>query len=90
MVCSRLKIQEATVVGPGFSEGVQAGFSDAEAMFGQASVGEIRRFGPVGPAYEVLSVKATGDVEICVIESGERLDYGLADFLADPIALTIP
>jgi hypothetical protein len=83
-------LQEATVVSPGFAEAAQAGFSDAEAMFGRASVGEIRRFGPVGPAYEVVAVKSSGDVEICVIESGERLDYGLADFLADPVALTIP
>jgi hypothetical protein len=75
---------------PGFAEDAQAGFADADAVFTCAMGGDIRRFGPAGPAYEVLSVKTSGDVEIYVIETGERLDYGLADFLADPVAVTVP
>jgi Family of unknown function (DUF5397) len=74
----------------GFAEEAQAGFADADAVFARAAVGDVRRFGPSGPAYEVLTVKSSGDVEIIVIESGERLDYALADFWADPVAVTIP
>jgi Family of unknown function (DUF5397) len=74
----------------GFAEDAQTGFSDADAVFARATAGDVRRFGPVGPAYEVLGVKTSGDVEIYVIETGERLDYSLADFLADPVTETIP
>ena len=74
----------------GFAEDAQTGFSDTDAVFGRALVGDVRRFGPIGPAYEVLAVKPSGDVEILVIETGERLDYDLADYLADPVAETIP
>ena len=70
------------------------GFEEARAVFRGAKpcsfAGEVRRFGPHGPAYEVLDVRRNGDVAICVIESGERLDYPLDAFLADPIAETVP
>jgi hypothetical protein len=85
-----IKAQEVAMAGPGFADTAQSGFSDAEALFGRATIGEVRRFGPVGPAYEVIGIKTAGDVEIYVIETGEQLDYSLADFLADPIALTVP
>ena len=55
-----------------------------------ALIGDVRRFGPDGPAYEVLDVLANGDVAIVVIESGERIRYGRDDYLADPVAETIP
>ena len=70
------------------------GFEEARAVFHGVKpvslAGEVRRFGPHGPAYEVLDVRRTGDLAIIVIESGERLDYPLGDFLADPIAETVP
>lgn len=70
------------------------GIEEARATFagaGEASlVGQIRRFGQYGPAYEVIEVKRSGDVVICVIESGETLDYGLSDLIADPMAETVP
>ena len=72
----------------------QSGFREAQAKYGlseqRAFVGDVRRFGPLGPAYEVVDVKPNGDVRIVVIESGERLDYALAEYLADPIAETVP
>lgn len=74
---------------PGFGDMPQAhyvpGFAEAAA-----SVGEVRRFGSCGPAYEVLAVRADGDVDIEVIESGERLIYSRSDYLADPVATTVP
>lgn len=70
------------------------GFEEAQSAFlpyGLSThIGEVRRFGMHGPAYEVLDVKPAGDVLIEVIESGERLIYGRQDFACDPIAITVP
>ena len=70
------------------------GFEEAQAKYrpqdGRALIGDVRRFGAAGPAYEVTDVTPSGDLMITVIESGERLDYALADVLADPVAATVP
>ena len=49
-------------------------------------VGSFRRFGLVGPPYEVLGTAAPGDarMHIRLIESGEETDYALAQLLSDP------
>jgi hypothetical protein len=52
-------------------------------------IGSIRRFGPVGPPYEIIGPVETGrdgakQMRIRVIESDEDLDYPLADILDDP------
>ena len=51
-------------------------------------VGTWRRFGPVGPVYEIVEAGRTlpdGDrmMRVRVIESGEEVDYRLADILDD-------
>ncbi len=70
------------------------GFSDVRAGFQKQPlvpcIGDVRRFGAFGPAYEVTDITAAGNLVIMVVESGECLEYTLADFLADPIAVTIP
>lgn len=55
----------------------------------QGLVGTWRRFGDVGPVYEILGFDhrdADGDwfMQIRVLESGEVVAYRLADVLADP------
>lgn len=71
-----------------------AGFEEAHAAYAapasRAFVGQVRRFGPHGPAYEVLGVNSAEAVAIYVVETGERLDYAMASLLADPIAETVP
>ena len=52
-------------------------------------VGSIRRFGLVGPPYEVLGPAASSDsgealMRIHLLESDEDVDYPLSDILADP------
>lgn len=52
-------------------------------------VGTWRRFGEVGPVYEVVGVGPTlpsGDrtMHVRVLETGEELDYRLHDLLDDP------
>ncbi len=52
-------------------------------------VGTWRRFGPVGPVYEIIGGEKTsthGDrtMRIRVIETGEEVDYKLAEILDDP------
>ena len=52
-------------------------------------VGTWRRFGAVGPVYEIIGTGAAlpgGDhlIRIRVVESGEELDYRLAEILDDP------
>ena len=73
---------------------VQAGFQEAQADFihvdARGLIGQVRRFGPIGPAYEVINVLASGDTLIEVVESGERLDYPLAELLGDPMAEIVP
>jgi virulence-associated protein VapD len=53
-------------------------------------IGQIKRIGDYGPAYEIMSVGENGMVEIEVIESGERVALPIDQILADPIAETIP
>jgi hypothetical protein len=52
-----------------------------------ALVGSFRSFGALGPVYEVIGlVPGTGAVRLRVLESGEELDYPVADLLDDPVA----
>jgi len=55
----------------------------------QTLIGTWRRFGIFGPVYEIVAEGnrlPTGDetLRIRVIETGEELDYKLADVLDDP------
>ena len=52
-------------------------------------VGQFRRFGPVGPVYEVVSLgqlDQAGErwVKVRLVENGEEADYKLVDALQDP------
>ncbi len=70
------------------------GFEEAQATYlsddGQGIVGQFRRFGEEGPAYEVLRIVSKDEALISVVYSEEQLAYPIADVLSDPIALTIP
>jgi hypothetical protein len=70
------------------------GFEEAQSSFVPADtrqfIGEVRRFGPFGPAYEVVDTAPEREMTIIVIETGEKLQYPLADLLADPMAETVP
>lgn len=55
-----------------------------------ALVGTWRRFGTVGPVYEITGVDrplADGDwmMRVRVLETGEEVDYRLTDVIADPM-----
>ena len=56
------------------------------APLSQAAIGDgcarFKRFGPFGPAYEVLSI-GPAFAKIRVIESGEELDYPLGQMQGD-------
>ena len=49
-------------------------------------VGTYRTFGPDGPLYEVQKKVDEKTVHILVVESGEELDYDVAEALNDPEA----
>ena len=54
-------------------------------------VGTWRRFGVFGPVYEIVGAGAAlagGDqhMRVRVVETGEELDYRVAEILADPVA----
>ena len=53
-------------------------------------IGQIRRLGSAGPAYEIVCVDDASNVVIEVIYSGERVTCPLAEVLEDPMAETIP
>ncbi|MFY8094517.1 MAG: DUF5397 family protein [Niveispirillum sp.] len=62
---------------------------DSQMPTPQALIGTWRRFGSLGPVYEILSAgdKLTGGdraMRIRVVESGEELDYRLSEILEDP------
>ena len=55
----------------------------------QYLIGTWRRFGPVGPVYEVIGLgKELSDhdrlMRIRVVETGEEVDYRFTDILDDP------
>ncbi len=49
-------------------------------------VGTYRSFGADGPVYHVLRKSDGGNVRVCVVESGEELDYPAQQALNDPEA----
>ena len=65
-------------------------YADALKMPQPANlVGTWRRFGAVGPVYEIISAGTElpdGDrlMRIRVVETGEEVDYRLAEILDDP------
>jgi hypothetical protein len=69
-----------------------ADIQSEKAMFLEPSklVGTWRRFGLYGPVYEIIGggkESAGGDqlVRVRVVETGEELDYRLAEILDDPV-----
>jgi len=53
-------------------------------------VGQFRRLGEAGPAYEIMSVEDDGAVHIEFVYNDEKLTCPLAEVLEDPIAETLP
>jgi hypothetical protein len=53
-------------------------------------IGQIRRLGSAGPAYEIMKIDDDQNVMIEVIESGEQVVFPLSEILEDPMAETIP
>ena len=47
-------------------------------------VGEIRRFGAFGILYIVIGQAGVHELRIRVLDTGEELDYTIAEFLKDP------
>ena len=45
----------------------------------RALIGQVRRFGPDGPAYEVMSIDDTGRVHVEVVYSDEKVVFSLAE-----------
>lgn len=69
------------------------GFEDAQAAYlaePRKLIGQVRRFGEEGPAYEVLALNEDGTLVTEVIDSGERVICTVKEVLDDPIAETIP
>lgn len=71
-----------------------AGFNEEQAAYTVDNpnrlVGQIRRLGEAGPAYQVMSIDADGMVHVELIHNDEKLAYPLAEILDDPLAETIP
>ena len=70
---------------PGFEEDKAAYVADPRSLIGQ-----IRRWGSAGPAYEVMSINEDGTAVCEIIYSGEVVTCPVAEVLSDPIAETIP
>jgi Family of unknown function (DUF5397) len=70
------------------------GFEETKSAYASEDprglIGQFRRFGPAGPAYEVMDLDGTDRVTIEVIYSGERVSCAVADVLQDPMAETFP
>jgi hypothetical protein len=70
------------------------GFEETQTVYAAEDprrlIGQVRRFGSAGPAYEVISVDEAGNVEVEVICSGELVKCTVSEVLEDPIADTFP
>jgi hypothetical protein len=70
------------------------GFEDTRSAYHSDDphklVGQFRRFGEAGPAYEILRIDSKDNAWIRVVYSEEELAYPIAEIVADPIAETIP
>jgi len=58
---------------------------------GHDLTGTWRRFGEVGPVYEIIGIRGTAPdgaalMRVRVVETGEEIDYPLRDVLTDPHA----
>jgi len=69
----------------GFEEANAAYLSDPRRLIGQ-----VRRFGDAGPAYEIVALDETNKVVAEVVYSGERVICEIREVLEDPMAETIP
>ncbi len=69
------------------------GFEDTQSTYladPRKLIGQVRRLGEAGPAYEVKAVEEPDKVVIEVVYSGEVVTLKLKDVLEDPMAETIP
>lgn len=70
-----------------------SGFSEEQSEYSApnqpVAIGQFRRLGGVGPAYQVLDIAAE-NVTIEVVESEEIVRLKLADVGQDPLTDTIP
>jgi hypothetical protein len=53
-------------------------------------IGQFRRLGDAGPAYEIMAIDDAGNVDVEIVYSDEKFRTSLAEVLNDPIAETIP
>ena len=72
--------------GRGFEDRQSAYLSDDPHKL----VGQFRRFGEAGPAYEILRIESKDTAWIRVVYSEEELAYPITEIVVDPIAETIP
>jgi hypothetical protein len=69
------------------------GFEDAQAAYladPRKLIGQVRRFGDEGPAYEILALDENGRLVAEVIDTGEKVICEVKEVLEDPMAETIP
>ena len=69
------------------------GFEDTQAAYladPRKLIGQVRRFGDEGPAYEILALDEDGKLVTEVIDTGERVICEVKEVLEDPMAETIP
>jgi hypothetical protein len=69
------------------------GFEDAQAPYladPRKLIGQVRRLGDAGPAYEIIAIDEHGKVVIEVIHSGERVTCPVKEVVDDPMAETFP
>ena len=70
------------------------GFEEEQAGYAHQKhgdlVGQFRRLGPAGPAYEIIKVDDDGTVHVELVYNDERVTFPLTEVLDDPVAETIP
>ena len=53
-------------------------------------IGEVRRFGEAGPAYEVVAIVNDKTVRVRVFATGEEVEVSMMEVCRHPLAETIP
>ena len=71
---------------PGFQE-TQTAYAAEDP---RTLIGQIRRLGEAGPAYEIMSLDDQGNAVVEIIETDEQVIMPITEVLDDPMAETIP
>jgi hypothetical protein len=87
---SRHRLEEVVMPAKGHPKGFEEEQVSYETEDPRKLIGQFRRLGSAGPAYQIMAVDPDGTVHVELVYNDEKLKFPMAEVLEDPIAETIP